>query len=60
MKVIIIDAGGESMTFQDLEKYEKDSVYEHWLGLIKEFYKCDENKLKFLQWKEKRLWKIAL
>jgi len=30
---------GEPMKFKDLEKYERDSIFEHWVGLAKEFHK---------------------
>ena len=59
MKVIVVKTNDEPLTFKDLENHEKDFIYEHWLGLIKEFYKCNENRRKFQEWKERKYGKAV-
>jgi len=45
---------GEPTQFKDLEKHEKDSVLEHWVGLAKNFYSNPINKQRFIEWQNKK------
>ena len=45
---------GEPIEFKDLEKHERDTLSEHWVGLAKIFYSDPATKQRFLEWQNKK------
>ena len=45
---------GQPLEFKDLAKHERDSIYEHWVGLAKQFYSNPENRARYEEWKNKK------
>jgi len=45
---------GEPTQFKDLEKHERDTLSEHWVGLAKTFYSDSANRQRFTDWQNKK------